>query len=325
MTFATATLLLTLAGAPGVPGPDSAALKEALSAFDNADFDRCLQVTEHGAQSSRDDAVIAQLYLTRGRCYAALQLFDKVEDAFTHALDHDPEARLDPKRVLPTLVVLLDSLRVRLHGTLAVDVPNAIVSVDGNEVGPTPLNTPVAIGRHHVSAHTPGGGEAAEGEAVVRPNRTTHLELHLAPVTAATHPGERPVVAAEPDPLQLDVDAVARFDPLNGFGAAAGPSVRGSYWIAALHGGGGLFPSLDLELGLRAPRVVGPVGLFASAHGLLLFSAAVQAGFGGAAGLMVSGGERFEVFAEAGGHAYFGAGPQPTFLTVGAGVRIRVL
>jgi hypothetical protein len=331
MTYALSAVVALLAAAPtpAEPPPPSAEdsrLKRATAAFSDADFDLCLREVDAGVKGSgADDHTLAELFLTRARCLAALQRFGPVEEALTHALEHDPEARLDPKRVLPTLVVTLDSLKVRLRGELNVQVrtPGALIAVDGEEIGAAPANRSVAIGRHHVVAHSPDGVQTVAEDAVVRPNRTTPLLLALPP---------RPVLPSDvplpPDPpVQLQIDLVGAFDPINGFALGAGPAVRGTYWFVSLHGAMASFPSVDAQVGGRVPHLVGPFGLFAHLDGTMLFlSTRSVLGGGAAGGLIVSATPDVEVFAEGGARLYSNAPfGSPGLWTLGTGVRIRVL
>jgi hypothetical protein len=329
MTFALSAAVVLLAAEPTPPDEGSAHLKRALSALSEADFDLCLREVDAGVKrSGEEDRTLAELFLTRARCLAALQRFGPVEDALTHALEHDPEARLDPKRVLPTVVVTLDSLRVRLRGTLEVQVrtPGALIAIDGDEIGAAPARRSVSIGRHHVVAHSPDGVQTAAEETIVRPNQTTQLLLTMPPRPAA--PPAEDTVPLPPEPVvQLQLDLLGAFDPINGFALGGGPAIRGTYWFASLHGAMASFPSLDVQAGGRLPYLVGPFGLFAHLDGTMLFlSSSNVLGGGAAGGLIISATPELEVFVEGGARVYSTAPfSSPGVATLGTGVRIRIL
>jgi hypothetical protein len=328
--FSAAVALLATAPTPAEPAPPSqedSHLKRALNALSEADFDLCLREVDAGVKAPpQDDRTLAELFLARARCLAALQRFGAVEAALTQALEHDPEARLDPKRVLPTLVVTLDSLKVRLRGDLEVQVrtPGALLAIDGEEVGPAPLRRSVGIGRHHVVAHSRDGVQTAAEDAVVRPNQATPLVLALPP----RPPPVDELVPFPPDPtVQLQIDLLGAFDPINGFSLGGGPTVRGTYWFAGLHGAMAAFPSVDAQVGGRLPRLVGPFGLFAHLDGtVLLLSSKSVLGGGVAGGLIVTATPDIEVFAEGGARLYSNAPfSSPGVATLSTGIRIRVL
>jgi hypothetical protein len=316
-------VLTALAAPPTLSDDAGRRLQAAQSALGDGDFDTCLKEVSAGTPLTQDDATLSQLYLTQGRCLGALQRYGQVEEAFSRALAHDPEARLDPNRVLPALVVMLDSLRSRLRGTLQVDSQpdSAQLEVDGVPKGPTPARILVPIGRHHVRARSSDSALVGEGDTVVRPNQTTPLRLTLIRrVTSTPPPG-----AAEP-PVALQLDVLGMLDPINGFAAAAGPSLRGHFWFAAAHASFGLNPGVDAQVGFRTPNVAGPLGAFAHADGRLLFlPSGTIPGAGGGAGIYVTASSRFEVFGQVGVTQYLTGPPQTTLWTLATGVRIRIL
>ncbi|MFP2934474.1 tetratricopeptide repeat protein, partial [Pyxidicoccus sp. 3LG] len=139
--------VLLLAGAPA---EGTRELEAALQALSEGDFESALSVAEEGLRRTRDDASSARLHLVRGEVYAALRQYAQMESAFAQALEADPDVRLDPERVQPTVVTLFDSLRGRLRGELVVEVEAASVELrlDGQVLGVSPWRGSVPIGTH---------------------------------------------------------------------------------------------------------------------------------------------------------------------------------
>src|SRR4051812_40883460 len=111
-----APLLLVLVMAGPAKGTR---LDQAQKAFTSGDYDGALKLLDP-MQEASDTATLEKVQLLRAQCFAAQQNFARAEDAFTQALEANPEASLDPARVDPSVVKVLDSLRARLSGELVV-------------------------------------------------------------------------------------------------------------------------------------------------------------------------------------------------------------
>ena len=117
---------------------------------------------------------------------ATLEMGDEAaaEDAFHSALSLDPLIDLEPLEVSPRAFNVFRRVKERLDGTLKIDVrgASARVVLDGAEVGTTPYEAKVRIGRHRVQLRTSDGrvtGLAAE--VVVRVGVVTAVQMSRPP------------------------------------------------------------------------------------------------------------------------------------------------
>ncbi|MEW5738890.1 MAG: PEGA domain-containing protein [Myxococcota bacterium] len=260
MTASVASLLaLLLVAAPGSraakvdpPKVEGTKLEQGQRLFASGDFEGALKALDAAAQESRDDATLEKVHLLRAQCFAARQDFVHAEEAFTHALEANPEASLDPARVDPTVVKLLDSVRGRLTGTLVLEStpPGATVTVDGKAAGTTPLTQPISVGRHRLEARW-DQGPLTSTEVVVKPSREARVTWVQGPVTQLPPP-PCPEVLQGPAPR-----------PLRPFGDLRGsfevPANPGAFVTGGFEVGGGVEVSW-FRLGLWA-RLYSSFGL----------------------------------------------------------------
>ncbi len=206
--------------------------------FARGDFQGALKALEQAAHETSDLLVLSRIHLLRGQSYAALQDFARAEAAFAEALEADPEASLDPSKVDPNVVKMLDGLRARLKGELIVRAaPPVVVTVDGREIGQTPARAQLSVGRHLVEGRTSDGRWAGRQYAVVRSNRDTELELLLVELPVVEVPRYEGTTPRESPrrpfgDLRLGADPFALTDTL-------GPEVGGGFefpfWRVSLH------------------------------------------------------------------------------------------
>src|SRR5262245_58580048 len=139
MTLPLAVSLALWLSAPAAPPPKPAPtkLEQGQKAFAEGQFDAALKALDAAAQESSDPATLERVHLLRGQCFAARHDFTKAEDAFAAALLANPEGALDPGKVDPSVVKLLESMRARSSGTLSFmsSPDNAGVFVDGADAG----------------------------------------------------------------------------------------------------------------------------------------------------------------------------------------------
>lgn len=181
----TALAVLLLSAAPA----SKSKLEQGQKAFSQGDFDAALKHLDAAVQDLSDAASLEKVHLLRGQCFAARQDFGKAEEAFSLALGANPEAALDPARVDPSLVKLLDSLRARTKGNLVVhSTPEgAELKLDGAPMGKAPQSAQVPIGRHKVEIQY-AGVPAVAVEVVVRTNGTALVEAVQAPGSTVVAP-----------------------------------------------------------------------------------------------------------------------------------------
>lgn len=189
--------LLLMAPAPKAR-VDVPKLEQGQKLFNQGDFDAALKMLDAAAIDGGDPATLEKVQLLRAQCLAARQDFARAEEAFALALDANPETTLDPTRVDPTVVRLLESVRARLTGTLVVGStpPGALLMLDGKEIGPAPQTIAAPAGKHKVEARW-GEGVAQSLELQVRPRRETRVEWVQASAAVVPGPG-----VLEPRPLR---------------------------------------------------------------------------------------------------------------------------
>ncbi len=176
------TLLLFSAGPTRSAATGATAkLQAAQTEFNRGDFQAALDDLEEASRETTDDALLAKIYLLRGQAYGAMRDLVSAESALADALEHDPEATLDPNRVDPSLVTMLAGLKQRLKGSLEVssDHPDSKVALDGSLLGTAPVRATVGIGRHKIVVRSADGKLGATEEVVVRPRRTARVEAKL--------------------------------------------------------------------------------------------------------------------------------------------------
>jgi len=195
MKHALALAAITLLVAPPVVAqeetvPGQQRYEAAQEAFSEGDFERALIELEAAAAQAKDEAFLAEVHLMRGRCYAAIPDEPRAEAAFTQALEHDPEARLDSAKVRPSIVSLLEKQRRRLRAELKVrcDKPNAVVLLDEEKIGNAPLKRKVPIGKHWVEGRSVDGRFFAREQVLFRAGESVDLLLRLKAVARAEDP-----------------------------------------------------------------------------------------------------------------------------------------
>lgn len=333
------------APAKGEAKPEGTKLEQGQRRFAEGDFEGALKALDEAAQAGGDDATLEKVHLLRAQCFAARQEFMRAEEAFALALEANPEASLDPSRVDPTLVKLLDSVRARLSGTLVLEStpPGAQVSIDGKPAGATPLTQTVPVGRRRLEARWGDGeaqaAQAAKSDVLVKPHRETRAAWVQGPGVQAPPPvcpacPECPKAPEGPQPRPLRAFADVR-------GGVELPSNPGAYVAGGFEAGGGvefwwlraglwakLFPSFGL-----VPRLA--FAMPVQEKVTLVVEAGVPVAFlpaGTGIGVSGTGGAEFYPvrwlgFWAALGARHFFTWPgrnDPTAFTVTGGVRLRM-
>ena len=206
--------------------PRLSRLEQGQKAFGEGDYSAALKALD---QAAAEGASLEKVQLLRAQCFAAQQDFGRAEEAFALALEANPEASLDPARVDPSVVRMLDGLRARTKGTVVVrsTPPGAVVSIDGKDVGKTPVDLQTTIGRHKVEVTWSGGGTAAS-DVLARARLQTYLVL----VQGETVSGPPAPVEPGPDEKRGGIHPFAE--------------VRGQ-----LETGGGVFGALEIGGGIE--------------------------------------------------------------------------
>lgn len=302
-------------------------LEQGQKLFTQGDVDGALKMLDAAAAEGGDPATLEKVQLLRAQCLAARQDFGRAEEAFALALEANPETTLDPTRVDPTVVKLLESVRTRLTGTLVVGStpPGALLLLDGKGAGLAPQTIAVPAGKHKLEARW-GDGPLQAMELQVRPRREMRVEW----VQGGSALGEGAGLLT-PRPIRPFGDLRGVFEA-----ASSGAPVSGGLEL----GGGfeaswfrlGLFARLFPYFGVT-PRFQLALPVLDSVNVLLEVSLPLSflpTGFG--IGLGGGGGAEYYPLKWLGGYVLIGGRhhflwPQrndPTAFTATAGVRLRV-
>lgn len=330
----TQALLLSTLLVLAAPGParthGKAKLAAAQQQFNRGDFEDSLGLLKQAQAESSDDETLARVHLLRGQVHGALRDLVEAEASLARALEHDPEATLDPNRVDPSLVTMLTGLKSRLRGTLEVtsNRPDSNVMFNGRALGTAPVRAQVEIGRHTLEVRTADGRYGARREVVVKARRVEKVDLTLQeglPELAPT--GTSPVLFGFGRPL---ADLRVQLDPFligEGLGIEIGGGLQSSYLRTSFHFR--VFPSFGITLrGAFAVPVMDRTRGYVELELPLIFHASeppVSFGLGGAGGVDYELNRWLSVFGQIGARHFF-ITPSPTNsrLTIQAGVRLQL-
>jgi hypothetical protein len=298
-------------------------LEQGQKAFGEGDYSVALKALDQAAAEGAD---LEKVQLLRAQCFAAQQDFGRAEEAFALALEANPEASLDPTRVDPSVVKVLDGLRARTKGTVVVrsTPPGAVVFLDGKEIGPTPVDLQTVIGRHKVEAKWPGGG-GANSDVLTRARRETYLVLVQGEATGAPGPLE---------PGEEKGSGIRPFAEVRGlletgggvYGAMEiGGGIELKYFRAGLHLR--LVPNFGLSprVALVVP-VIPKLSAFVEAEVPMIFENSVAVGLGASGGVEWHVFRFIGAFIAIGGRHFF---DNPIFINndrfeLSVGVRLRL-
>jgi hypothetical protein len=193
---------LTLATAPGLAHAD-----EDPKMLARRHFDRGMELAREGAYSealvefTRAHEVsphYAVLY-NIGQAHVALGHPVEAVDALTRYLDQGGAEIPAERRKQVDAEILRQKARIA-EVEVTTDAPGAVVTVDGKEVGRTPLSAPIrlAIGTHRIVAAVPGRPSVEQSVTVAGEERR-RLDFAIPPAAAA--PSLAAVPPASPAPV----------------------------------------------------------------------------------------------------------------------------
>lgn len=327
-----AVLVLAASGEPTKAETAAAKLQAAQAEFKGGDFQRALKTLDAAVAQPAPDRVLSEIHLLRGQCFAALQEFPAAEIAFGKALEYDPEASLDPAKVDPKVVRMVDNLRLVMQGDLRVrtDPAGASVKLDGKPLGAAPVKSSVPIGRHSLEAITQDGKKTAREEVVIHSRRSTEVDLALREGGPA-HKVDAPAAPSPSPPRALYrpfADLRTVFAPVSSYdvvGFEVGGGFEYEFFRGSVHAN--VYPSFGFtpRMALSVP-VVEPVHVYVSVEVPLLFSSPVAFGLGGAGGLEYLFTRVVGAFAEIGARHFFAGNGEadPNRLVIEAGLRLRI-
>ena len=300
------------------------------SEFRRGDFLQALRTLDAAASEANDGQLLGQIHLLRGQCLAARQDLPGAEEAFGLALQRDPEVVLDPSRVDPALVSMLDGLRARLRGELVVraDREGAQVLLDGRLLGQAPLKSSVSVGKHALEVRSPNGLFVATQDVVVRSKQTTEVAVQLRGLTAPSNSGTNGEVAHADDRPRLLADLRGTLDPLSS-GKNVAFEVGGGVEYGPFRGSASAVIYPDFGLAFRGALKVPLEDKFNAYISLeipIIFTGMVQFGLGGAGGAEYEFSRWFNPFFEVGVRHFFTGVVQedPNRLILQFGIRLKV-
>jgi hypothetical protein len=206
-----------------VEGPK---LEQGQKLFNQGDFDAALKMLDAAAAEGGDAATLEKVHLLRAQCLAARQDFVRAEEAFALALEANPDVTLDPARVDPTVVKLLESVRARLTGSLVVNStpPGATLFLDGKAGGVAPQTLAVPAGKHKLEARW-GEGPLQALDVQVRPRKEVRIEW----VQGSAEPSAPGTGLLTPRPIRPFGDLRGMFEPATSGSISGGLELGGGF------------------------------------------------------------------------------------------------
>lgn len=281
--------------------------------FAEGALEDALATLDRAVMSTTADPELAAIQLLRGQVLVGLEQFGGAEKAFLEALKHDPDATLDPRRVLPSTVAVLDRLKDSARGTLRVEAPDpsAKIAVDGAEQGAGTFEGRVRIGTRRVRVSA--GGEVLDVDARVFPDRITVVKDEVARLSALSQTSAS---------LRGVAEARGLFDPRAGVAAEVGGGVTFGRLIALLDVTVGARVGVTARVGARLAELAGPMGVHGSIDGVVFVTQSAAPGVGATLGMFAALGS-WDLFLEATGRIHPAPGEfRAQYLLVGMGVRL---
>lgn len=285
MSLGVLVLSLALSGAPSAG--KGTRFEQGQKLYNQGDVEAALKLLDVAAQEERDPAVLEKVHLLRGQCFSARQDFVRAEDAFALALESNPDASLDPARVDPTVVKLLDAVRTRLTATLIVNSspPGASLFLDSKNAGVTPQTVQAPIGRHRLEARW-GDGPMTPLELVFKPKKEVRVEFVQGqappPQLVPMQPDQKPIRPFADARGLVDVPPTVGSAPTGGIDLGGG--IEFSVFRVGLHVR--LFPNFGvIPRAAWVVPLIPKLNFFLEAQMPLLFrNGGVGFGLGGIAG-----------------------------------------
>jgi len=201
-TWTVLGVLLLFAG-PAQADPAELLLKKGIRLYAVADFDGSLKKLKDAYGKTRAPKTLGRILLYMGCNHAEKGEADKARKAFKNALKIHPSLTIDPRGLKPAIVKVFLEVRDSLMGSLSVQTTpsGALVKLDGNEVGKTPVYLHmVGIGGHVVAVRREGYAEQTR-VVTVAPDQVKTVTLTLKKVAAAftaSQPASAPTEPTEP-------------------------------------------------------------------------------------------------------------------------------
>jgi|GEM_PF-2652402 hypothetical protein len=192
---------------------DTQTLRQAISHYARGDFDETLALLRRVVAQPGARNRVAQAYLYVGLTYAAQDKPSESVAAFSWALTYVPTIQLDPARFKPSHIELLRKAQAQGRGEVKVsaDVADAVVQVDGRQLGTTPLSIWLPLGKHQISVlDAKGAGQVFPID--VKANKAERVSAKFAvepPPTVIPPKEQTPASIPVPVPAKLSSAPVA--------------------------------------------------------------------------------------------------------------------
>jgi len=175
-------------------------LQKAKTAFADGAFRRARETLERALRCSPPPgaALQARIHLLLGLVHATRGHDGRAREAFRRALKYDPEIKLDPRRHRADFVELLENVRGRLVGRVAITTDiekHAEVWADDRSLCRPPCTAPLLAGPYRLVLRGPDGRVLASRTVEVIAGRSTTVELRAPP---STRPASRLAAARRP-------------------------------------------------------------------------------------------------------------------------------
>ena len=177
-------ILLALLPARGaLAEPPAELLKKAVFLISRARFDESMALLNRARAATRDPALLGRIHLYLGINHSILGDNAKCDEEFREALRHNPQLKLDPRRIKASIVERFNAIRAALRGELrvAADIPGAEVLVDGKKVGTAPYSAPMPPGVYLVRVRDPRGGASHQQRVTITAGTPLQVNAKLAP------------------------------------------------------------------------------------------------------------------------------------------------
>ena len=184
LTRALACVALVVLPGHALADPAGDLLKQAIKRYIGVDFRGSLGLLERARDATSDPRLLGKIHLYLGCNHAEMGQDAWAREAFGAALGHAPALDLDPQFFKPSLVKMFRQVRRGMYGEILVtaDDPEAVVLLDGKEVGTVPFRGKVCVGKHTVEVRWGSGDAREERAVVVAPGKLSRVNLAIEPL-----------------------------------------------------------------------------------------------------------------------------------------------
>jgi len=176
-----ALIVLSSSQARAQDGQAEKLLQQGINEYGGGEFERSLQVLTRAKGATKDQLLLARVYMRMGLSYGMLEQKAKAKQAFAAALKLNPEICPKPP-IKPRLIKLCQERLRGMRGTLSVtsDRADSEVWIDGKVRGKVPQLLKLPIGTHQVVVKAPGR-KKQEYHVVVLADQVARIKAEFRP------------------------------------------------------------------------------------------------------------------------------------------------